>query len=77
MGDILGKVGYVFIAIAYLLGGLATISGIGYTFYNWGSVGLDLGPSAWLGFVLFAKMVGGAIVSAVAGVGIFFATDHI
>lgn len=53
--------------IGYLLIVFSIVSGIGYTLYNWGSVGLELGPSAWQGFLLVLKMVGGGFVLFLVG----------
>ena len=68
----LGKIGMVLVGIAYFLGAIAMISGVGYTLYSWGSQGLDIGPSAWAGFVLFLQFVGSAIVFALVGVGTMY-----
>jgi len=61
------KIGMILISIGYVLAAIGAISGFGYTLYNWGSVGMELGPSAWAGFILFAKMVLGGIVTVMIG----------
>jgi len=66
----LEKLSLILMVVGYALIALATISGIGYGLYNWGSVGLELGASAWLGFVLFAKMFGGGLVSLLFGIAV-------
>ena len=66
----LDSLGSVLFGIGIACLGLATISGIGYGLYNWGSEDLELGKSAWLGFVLFMKMIGGGIASLTVGYGL-------
>jgi len=62
------KIAMAVMVLGYVMLALATISGIGYGLYNWGSVGLELGASAWLGFVLFGKMLGGGLVLLITGI---------
>lgn len=72
----LEKIGYVVLIVGYFIAGLSTISAVGYGLYNWGSVGLELGPSAWLGFVLFLKMLGLGVATAILGAGILYFEDQ-
>ncbi len=62
------SIGMALIILGYIMLALATISGIGYGLYNWGSVGLELGASAWMGFVLFMKMFGGGAIVLITGI---------
>ena len=72
----LEKIGMVILGIAYFLVAISTISGFGYTLYLWGSEGLNLGQSAWAGFVLFLEMIGTAIVIGVVGSLTLFLGDY-
>ena len=58
----------VVVIIAAIMMALAVISGIGYGLYLLGVVGLAFGPSAWAGFVLWAKMFGGGFLLYIVGI---------
>ena len=47
--------------------GLATVSGIGYFLYLWGSLSGALGASMWAAFLLWIKMVVGGLIIAIGG----------
>lgn len=62
----------ILVVIGYIVMALALISGIGYGIYLLGVVELTFGKAAWGGFVLWAKMFfGGLISTAVGGIGMF------
>jgi hypothetical protein len=61
------NLGVILILVGYVAMALATVSGLGYGLYLMGVAGLTFGPAAWGGFVLFAKMLGGGLLSLVAG----------
>ncbi len=67
----MSKFGMVLIVIGQLIMGLAVISGVGYGLYLWGAQSMELGPSAWEGFVVFLKLIGGGLVTALLGIGLF------
>ena len=57
----------VLIIIGLICMALSIVSGIGYGLYLLGVVGLEFGPAAWAGFVLWAKMFFGGLISVVVG----------
>ncbi len=61
------NLGVILILVGYVAMALATVSGLGYGLYLMGVAGLTFGPAAWSGFVLFAKMLGGGLLSLIAG----------
>jgi len=61
------KIAIVLVVLGYMAMAIATVSGFGYALYNLGSVGLEAGVSAWMGFVLFTKLFGGGVVTLIAG----------
>lgn len=61
-------VGGIAIIIGAILMALAVVSGLGYGLYLLGVVGLTFGPSAWAGFILWAKMFGGGFVLYIVGI---------
>lgn len=60
------------LVIGYICAALAFVCGIGYALYLFGVVEMAVGKAMWSGFVLWAQMlVGGLITSAVGYVGIY------
>lgn len=57
----------VLVVIGWICMALAIVSGIGYGLYLLGVVGVSFGPAAWSGFVLWAKMFFGGLLSLVVG----------
>lgn len=53
--------------VGYALMALAFISGLGYGFYLLGVVELTFGKAAWGGFLLWAKMFFGGLLSVIVG----------
>ena len=55
------------LVIGYICAALAFVCGIGYALYLFGVVEMAVGKAMWSGFVLWAQMlVGGLITSAVS-----------
>lgn len=57
----------VLVVIGYICMALAFICGLGYGFYLLGVVEIAFGKAAWGGFILWAKMFFGGLVSLVVG----------
>ena len=57
----------VLIIIGLICMALSIVSGIGYGLYLLGAVGLEFGPAAWAGFVLWTEMFFGGLISVVVG----------
>lgn len=57
----------VLIVIGWICMVLAVVSGLGYGLYLLGVVELTFGKAAWAGFVLWAKMFFGGLISLVVG----------
>lgn len=59
--------GAVIIVIAYVCIALAFVSGIGVGIYSLGVLNMTFGASAWTGFVVWMKMIGGGFVGLIVG----------
>lgn len=57
----------VLVVIGYICMALAFICGLGYGFYLLGVVELAFGKASWGGFILWAKMFFGGLVSLIVG----------
>lgn len=59
--------GAVILVIAYVCIALAFVSGIGVGLYSLGVLNMAFGASAWAGFVVWMKMIGGGFVGLIVG----------
>jgi hypothetical protein len=61
------KLGFILYSISLLAVGLGLITAIGTFLYSWGNLGEPIGASAWEGFIIWLKMLGGGLVGAFIG----------